>query len=143
MTLHDAALQFSKCVLDDFNKSLQSATKEEIEQADGRRGPNPISQKGSCLYAAYGSNGQLLYVGETGESLKDRFINHGSGSHKEKHGYWYKNMATVKYKKLRPSDGKYDDKYDERYRKLLERALILAGAPKHNDQSKHNDQRGN
>lgn len=137
MTLHDAALQFSKCVLDDFNKSLQSATKEEIEQADGRRGPNPISEKGSYLYAAYDSNGQLLYVGETGESLKSRFTGDGLGAHKNKN--WYENMAEVKYKKLCP----IDEKNDERYRKLLERALILAGAPKHNDQSKHNDQRGN
>ena len=118
MTLHDAALQFSKCVLDDFNESAQSATKEEIEQADGRRGPNSISEKGSCLYAAYGSNGQLLYVGETGKSLKRRFTADGSGSHKNKD--WYENMETVKYKKLCPRDKKY--------RKLLEKALILAGA---------------
>ena len=137
MTLHDAAREFSKCAWADFNESAQSATKEEIEQADGGRGPNPISQKGSCLYAAYDSNGELLYVGETGESLKDRFINHGSGAHKNKD--WYENMAEVKYKKLCP----IDEKNDVRYRKLLERALILARAPKHNDQNKHNDQRGN
>ncbi len=118
MTLHDAALQFSKCVLDDFNKSAQTTTKEEIEQADGRRRSNPISEKGSYLYAAYDSNGQLLYVGETGKSLKRRFTADGSGSHKNKD--WYENMATVKYKKLCPRDKKY--------RKLLEKALILAGA---------------
>ena len=136
MTLHDAALEFSNCVWADFNESPQSTTKEEIEQADGRRDRNnPISQKGSYLYAAYDSDGQLLYVGETEKSLKRRFISDGEGAHKfdKEHQKWYENMETVKYKKLNPSDGEDDEEDDKRYRKLLERALILAGNPEHND----------
>ena len=115
MTLHSAAIHFSQCVLADFNKSCNSMTMEQIREADG-------SEDGSYIYAAY-ANDCMLYVGETKKSLKRRFFLDGSGAHKCT--CWYKKTTTVKYKKLCPDD--------EKYRKLLERALILAGEPKHND----------
>ena len=120
MNLYDEACQFAKHAFCDF-EGAEAVTKEEVEAADGRRRSNPISQKGSYVYAAYDASGCLLYVGETEESIKDRFSGHGSGAHNRK--CWYGFMESVKFKKLN-SGGKD-------YRKLLEKALILAGRPKY------------
>lgn len=123
--LYEKACQFSRLVLCNFecDGATRTATKQNIEAADGRRKDNPISKKGSYVYAAYDAGGCLLYIGETGVSIKNRFITDGSGSHKETK-IWYEYMETVKYKEI------MDDK---NYRKLLERALILAGNPKYQD----------
>lgn len=118
MNLCDKACQFSEQVLRDF-EDAEIATKQQIEDADGRIGSNPISERGSYVYAAYDASDRLLYVGETGKSITNRFITDGSGAHKEKS--WYQSMANVKFKKLNPNE--------EEYRKLLEKALIYAGKP--------------
>ena len=54
MNLYDKAYQFAKYVLCDFEHGVSTiiATKQEIEDADGRRGRNQISDKGSYVYAA-------------------------------------------------------------------------------------------
>ena len=116
--LTDRARQFADDVLREFccGDSTQTATKGEIEGAGQN---SPTGATGSYVYAAYDSKGVLLYVGETGKSIKRRFRDDGSGAHK--HKSWYTAMKTVKYKRLC-----LNSKY---YRKLLERALILAGRP--------------
>lgn len=116
-------------IVDALIQSLSSrwtqVTKEEIENADGRRdGSNPICKKGSCLYVAY-SGDQVLYVGETSKSIKRRFISDGSGSHKEACAGWYEMMSHVQFLA-----------YDEQelptmYRKFFEQALSIHHTPQY------------
>ena len=124
MTINEAR-HFSACVFCRFSSLAARATKKQIEEADGRRNRgNPISKEGSYVYAACDGEGELLYIGETGESIKARFKSHGSGAHNKKG--WYIDIEKVRYMEL---------PYGEDYRKLLERALIFAGNPIHQDSS--------
>lgn len=121
----DEAIKFSESFLCEFERSADCTTIACIEQADGRKAWNPLSAKGSYVYAAYGSDGSLLYVGETEKSIKRRFISDGAGSHKSNEKNWYGDVAYVKYLKLDPDS--------KEYRMLLEKALIFAGNPKFNE----------
>lgn len=125
MKILDKAAEFSQAVSCEFEKSADCTTIACIEQADGRKAENPLSAKGSYVYAAYGSDGSLLYVGETGKSIKRRFISDAGGSHKSNVKNWYDDVTYVKYLKLDPDS--------EKYRILLEKALIFAGNPKFNE----------
>lgn len=121
----DEARHFSARLFCLFSSLAARATKNEIEEADGRSDPdNPVSKQGSYVYAACDGEGELLYIGETGKSIKRRFESDGSGAHNKKD--WYLDMEKVRYMEL---------PCDEDYRKLLERALILAGNPIHQDSS--------
>ena len=84
----------------------------------------PLSIKGSYVYAAYDADHCLLYVGQTGESIKTRFRGDGSGAHKNKNSCWYKDVKYVEYLKL--------DADSKECRLWLEHTLIFAGKPKHN-----------
>ncbi|NOQ63981.1 MAG: hypothetical protein GQ582_05665 [Methyloprofundus sp.] len=119
MNLHDAE-KFSSQVAQDFDSLCNSATKQEIEDANGKIEPNIISNTGSLLYVAY-ENTTPLYVGETGKSIKRRFISDTSGSHKVKNSDWYARMTHVKFIDL--------DEDNVPYRKLLEQALSIAIQP--------------
>ena len=123
--LDKEARQFAECVLRNFTETARTVTKDDIQTADARRVSEcPISKQGSYVYAAYDANECLLYVGQTGESIKKRFRSHGSGAHFEED--WYKlETAKVRFQRLGPASA------DGYYRKLLERALILAGGPKY------------
>ena len=118
-TMLNEASHFSARVLCRFISLAVRATKNEIEKADGRTNPdNPVSKKGSYVYAAYDGEGELLYIGETGESIKRRFKSDGTSAHDKKD--WYSDMEEIRYLNL---------PCDKNHRKLLERALILAGNP--------------
>ena len=113
--------KFSNEVLKNFNTQSNNVKKQEIEDADGRKEKSAISAEGSMLYIAY-ENENPLYVGETGESIKRRFISDGSGSHKVKNAIWYGRMTHVEFTKIFPED-------NVAYRKLLEQALSVAVKP--------------
>jgi deoxyhypusine synthase len=113
--------KFSNKVLESFNAESTNVTKQEIEDADGRKERSAISDEGSVLYIAY-ENENPLYVGETGKSIKKRFISNKSGSHKVKNATWYVRMTNVKFTKIISSDS-------IAYRKLLEQALSIAVNP--------------
>lgn len=110
-------------LLDHFKDSCLNATKQEIEDADGRKDrSNRISMKGSVVYVAY-ENENILYVGESSVSVKRRFITDGSGSHKEACANWYARMTHVKY--IHYSI----DELPDTYRKLLEQSLSISLSP--------------
>lgn len=87
-----------------------------IEQTDGRIKPTPeYCQSGSFIYYIYDKLNNIIYIGETGTSIKNRLFNDGSGAHKLK--YWFKYADYVRYFK--------DNNMTADERKLIERALIL------------------
>lgn len=101
MELYKEAHKFAKRILCDFEhgESTEQATKQDIENADSRKKKNRISEEGSYVYAAYDNSERLLYVGETGKSIKRRFISDGTGAYKEKNKCWYEIMENVRFKK--------------------------------------------
>ncbi|WP_462180201.1 hypothetical protein [Pseudoalteromonas gelatinilytica] len=111
----------SREVLHEFTSSCTKVTKQEIEDADGRKKSTSISKTGSYLYIVF-ENKTPLYVGETSESLKRRFISDTDGSHKKRNSIWYQRMTHVCFLNL--TEG------DSAYRKLLEQALSIAIEPK-------------
>ena len=116
---------FSQLFLDFFNKNSNQYLKAEIEKADGRKEKNIISQLGSFLYVVFDEKDTVLYVGETGTSLKNRFISDGGGSHKQKNKNWYSIFKYIKILKL--------DSNDMQVRKLLEQSLSISMQPKYYD----------
>lgn len=111
-------------LLHNVKNSWCTATKKEIEDADGRKEPNNlISKKGSVFYLAY-ENENILYVGESSVSVKSRFISDGGGSHK-KCAKWYSRMTHVKF--VHSTNEELPDKH----RKLIEQALSIKFSPEY------------
>lgn len=124
-TLSDLSGKFqviSDLTLNIFERYASQTTKEQIEESDSRIKKGPVGAPGSYVYAAYDGDGNLLYVGETGKSIKRRFTSDGNSSHK-RNADWYVDMRTVKFLRL---DSNLST---TRYRKLLESSLIFAGNP--------------
>lgn len=97
--------------------------KVALENSDGRRNPEKFNTEGMCLYVAYSSDDEPLYVGETSTSIKRRFITDGSGAHK--HQTWYDQCDYIKYCKFE------NDEIDTPKRKLLEQAFSIILSPKY------------
>ena len=97
---------------------------ETVEQSDGRRKDcHETSQKGSFVYLFYGYNDDLLYVGETGVSIKSRLTGDGNGAHNKKD--WYQEISYIKYYRQNNSD------LTETERKIIEESITLVKKPLH------------
>ena len=95
---------------------------DTILNSDGRKPNSPEAcKKGSFVYLFFDKDDQLLYVGETGTSVKSRVNGDGSGSHFIKD--WFHEVSTVKYY-CTSND-------DEKERKLVEQALSISLHPKY------------
>lgn len=114
---------FSKSFFDLFNTKCKKFTKQDIENADGRKLKNKISKTGSILYVVFDNSDKVLYVGETGKSIKRRFISDGHGSHKRKNSNWYNNMEYLLMLCL--------DNNEVKHRKLLEQSLSVSFKPRY------------
>ena len=87
-----------------------------IKNTNGNKKTTPTyCQSGSFIYYIYDKFNNIIYIGETGTSIKNRLFNHGSGAHKSK--YWFKHASYIRYFK--------DNNMTVDERKLIERALIL------------------
>ncbi len=102
---------FSEKIYKLISKKLKNATLEEI-----KNGTEECSKNGAFVYVVYGED-CVLYVGETGTSLKNRMFNHGSGAHKNRP--WFEDAIYVKYLKMNPSV------LDTKHRILIEQALSI------------------
>lgn len=115
---------FEKKISDKINKKLYSENLENIKASDGRSKDCPICcKKGSFIYFLYSDNDNILYIGETGTSVKSRLFGDGSGAHCIKS--WFIEVKKVKYYK--------DENMNLKARKLIERALIKHYDPPYND----------
>ena len=111
--------QITRAFADSVQEQLlplwSSITKSEIEQADRRRtNRHDAFTTGSFIYVAY-EGSTILYVGETGTSIKKRFTSHGSGAHNRRE--WYGRISEIRYVKLS------NDEFPEPLRKMVEQLL--------------------
>lgn len=115
--------KISKCLVKKYEPNLIKVNINIIKTGDGRKkNAHETCKNGFFLYLFYDNNDKLLYVGETGDSIKKRIKGHGSGAHNKK--IWYNNISYVKYLK--------DDKLNLYERKLLESAFIIEMNPIYN-----------
>ena len=81
-------------------------------------------KSGSSVYILLSTSGDVLYVGETGVSVKSRCFGDGSGAHSKKP--WFSEVARVKHF-TKDSDADFSVKE----RKLAEQALSIHLSPKY------------
>ena len=95
-----------------------------MENSDGRKKEgHEACKNGSFLYLLYTADDILIYVGETGESIKTRLTCDGSGSHNKKE--WYREVAYIKYYRASNND------FSAPERKILEESFSLVKEPLH------------
>mgnify|MGYP002266804549 CR=1 FL=1 len=76
--------------------NLKKVEIETVENSDGRKKEaHEACKAGSFIYLLYDINDALLYLGETGKSIRTRLTGDGSGSHNRKD--WYKDVAYIMY----------------------------------------------
>lgn len=96
-----------------------------VESTNGNRNDAPPACKnGSVLYVLRDQKKRVLYVGESGESVKNRCFLDGSGAHNRKS--WFAKVNSVQYYK--PKEGEMT----KAERVMVEHALILVLKPEHN-----------
>lgn len=107
----------------EYEESLAKRVIEEVESSFKRVSIKDVKGgEGSFIYCLYNENDELLYVGETGVSIKSRLTGDGSGAHNRKE--WYSQISYVKYIK--------NDKLSGYGRKMIENALCIEHSPKYN-----------
>lgn len=88
----------------------------KIKQSDGRKKDSLRCCKvGSYIYLIYNCDEKLIYIGETGETVKRRLFTDGSGAHCKKD--WFIEARYIRYFE--------SSNMDDKTRKLIERVLIL------------------
>ena len=115
-TLDSIIENFANSICDEIRKNLSEEVGIEEIKKSNRRGEKPpiYSKKGSFIYYLYNEEDNIIYIGESGVSVKRRLFGDGSGAHCHKE--WFHEVKYVKYYK--------NDDMDKDTRKLIERALI-------------------
>ena len=97
----------------------------EIKTTHGRKQTAPRACKsGASIYTLYSRNNEVLYVGETGKSIKTRCFGDGSGSHSKKE--WFHLVSYVLHYTENSSET-----FGEKERKLIEQAVSITLKPVH------------
>ncbi|TXK83551.1 GIY-YIG nuclease family protein [Paenibacillus sp. N3.4] len=113
-------------IYESIEKDLKIVSKEEIINTDGKlRIGHETAKKGSFVYMLFNEVNTLLYVGETGTSIKRRMISDGSGAHKFKNPKMFNETVYIKYLLLDHS------KLSENERRFIEQAISIHKQPKY------------
>ena len=116
--------QFVNDIDEIIKKNLKKEELDEIKKSDGREKNSPeCCKKSSSIYFLYNDKEEIIYIGETGASVKHRLFTDGSGSHDKKG--WISKVRKLRYYK--------NDEMDPNSRKTIERALIQKHNPKYNN----------
>jgi len=111
--------------IDSLLKDFIVCKKEDVFNADGRKSnSHEGAKKGSFIYFLLDNNKEILYIGETGDSLKDRLKGHGNGAHDKKS--WFNQVKYIKYFKVNESE------MDWKFRLVIESILVMKFQPKYN-----------
>ncbi|MGY0372307.1 GIY-YIG nuclease family protein [Clostridium sp. JNZ J1-5] len=122
--LNNLVNMFTNDIAELVTDSLKDERIETILNTDGRlKGASECCKKGSFIYFLYDKNNEIIYIGESGQTIKNRLYTDGSGSHCNKE--WFNEVKSLKYYK--------NNEMDFNSRKLIERALIKKYNPKYND----------
>ncbi|MED4461871.1 GIY-YIG nuclease family protein [Metabacillus fastidiosus] len=118
---------YSKKLYKGIENQLKRADRDIITAADGRlKIGHEGAKKGSFIYLLYDKNDKLLYVGETGETIKKRLKSHGSGSHSVKNSEMFNNVSYIKYLKTEKANA-----LSPMERKMIEQAFTIHLKPKY------------
>ena len=116
--------KFVKDISDIIDKLLIKEDLNLIYTSDGRKnGACECCKNGSYIYFLFDDLDRIIYIGESGKSVKHRLFTDGSGSHCQKS--WFCDIEYLKYYK--------NDKMESNIRKLVERSLIAKYNPIYND----------
>lgn len=125
----EKTLDSTKKLYKSLEREFKSSKIKEVITSDGRKSDShEAAKKGSYIYLLYDSDDNLLYVGETGVSIRRRLTGDGSGSHQIKNNEMYRKIDTIKYIKTDCENG-----LSPKERKVIESALILCLNPAFND----------
>jgi hypothetical protein len=97
-----------------------------IKNQNGNSNDSPRACKaGSSIYILCDKNNEILYVGETGKSIKTRCFGDGNGAHCKKMN-WFNNVSNVKH-----FTKNNEDELSEKERKLIEQAFSIYLKPRY------------
>lgn len=120
-------LDYSEKVYRSIENQLQRADRDVIVTADGKlKLGHEGAKKGSFIYLLYDENDVLLYVGETGTTIKKRLKADGSGAHYVTNRTMYDETSYIKYLKTTKGDA-----LSPMERKMIEQALTIYLKPKY------------
>lgn len=120
-------LNYSKNVYEIIVNQLQIADRDIIVTTNGRlKIGHEGAKKGSFVYLLYDKNDKLLYVGETGTTIKNRLKADGSGAHFVKNRKMFDETSYIKYLKTIKNDA-----LSPMERKMIEQALTIHLKPKY------------
>lgn len=114
----DKIMNITKQIYSIMGSNLFEKSLNEITEAKG--------EQGSFVYLLYSGSNELLYIGETGASIKARLVGNGSGAHNKKN--FYNQVKKVRYYKIPASIAN-----QKAARKMIEQALSIHLKPKHYD----------
>ncbi len=125
--IKNAVYNHSKDVYKSIESLLKRADRDDIANANGAlKLGHEGAKKGSFIYLLFDENDYLLYVGETGTSIKKRLIGDGGGAHIFNNRLMYDETRYIKY--LR-TDKK--DTLSPMERKMIEQAITIYLKPKY------------
>lgn len=105
-------------------KMYEEPIKKALEINGNNKEAPRACKSSSSVYVLYSASGEVLYVGETGKSVKTRCSGDGSGSYDKKH--WF---SEVHYIKHFTKDS--ENELPEKERKLLEQAFSIYLSPRY------------
>jgi len=121
--MHELLIGLSSEIYDLIKDELITESIFDIKDINGNNSNAPRAcKKGSSVYILYSNNNSVLYVGETGVSIKSRCFGDGSGAHCKKD--WFNDVDSVShYTKDNESE------FNEKERKFIEQALSITLEP--------------
>lgn len=121
--IKDDLYTYAKNIYKNLESQLKKVDKNLLINSDGRKkNGHEGTKKGSFIYLLYDQNDLLLYVGETGTTIKNRLKADGDGSHFKKSPEMYNEVSYVKYIK---------GTFSPMERKMIEQALTIYLKPKY------------
>lgn len=119
--------ELSENIYNKIKPDLKRANRDAIINSNGTlKTGHEGAKKGSFVYLLYSDNDELLYVGETGTTIKKRLKSDGSGAHLKTNPLMF---AATKYILYYKSKG--DTALSPMERKMIEQALTIFLRPKY------------
>jgi len=126
ITLHEVNLCIDKLIEESSDIVEKSLIKENINlirNSDGKiNNLCECCEPGSYIYFLFDDLDNIIYIGESGESIRHSLFTDGNELHYKKN--WFCTVKYLKYFK--------DDKMGANVRKVLERVLITKHSPIYN-----------
>lgn len=118
-------VEFIKKTFEHCEPQMYEENIVKIQNTNGNNKNSPRACKsGSSVYVLYSEEHDVLYVGETGVSVKSRCFGDGDGAHDKKS--WFSEVSYVKH-----FTEACESNLSKQERKLLEQAFSIYLSPKY------------